>query len=133
MSKFVANKATKDFMKKVGAIPDRKYPDSGVLEFDDEGNVSWYSKGVKKTLQKSKVPSGVGLSEEDSEDMQGKKSMSKNSVTESYKVFPDEELSEDKSVPSTTKFPGRTKKNAFSAAIEGGMKYVRAIASGRDK
>lgn len=60
---YLASQATKSFMKKVGAIPDKKWPSSGSLTLDEEGNVSWFMKGVKKTLQKSKVPFGVGLTE----------------------------------------------------------------------
>jgi hypothetical protein len=131
--KYIANDASKAFMRKVGAIPDKKYPDSGVLEFDDKGNVSWYSKGVKKTLQKSKIPLGVGMAEGEENSVEDNK-MSKNSVTESYKVFPNEvEEVEDKSVPAATKLSKRKNQNAFNAAVEGGMKYVRAIANGRDR
>ena len=132
-NKHIANDASKAFMRKVGAIPDKKYPDSGVLEFDDKGNVSWYNKGVKKTLQKNKIPPGVGMAEGEENNVEDNK-MSKNSVTESYKVFPNEvEEVEDKSIPAAKNLPKRGKQNAFNAAVEGGMKYVRAIANGRDR
>lgn len=56
----IANQATKDFMQRVGAIPDKKYPSSGALIINGDGSISWYIKGVKKTLSKDKVPPGVG-------------------------------------------------------------------------
>ena len=56
----IANQVTKDFMKRVGATPDKKYPSSGALVVNADGSVSWYIKGVKKTLSKDKVPPGVG-------------------------------------------------------------------------
>ena len=56
---YTAGPATRKFMLKVGALPDKRYPSSGALTIDEAGNVTWYNKGVKKTLQASKVPADV--------------------------------------------------------------------------
>lgn len=58
---YIANDETKKFMRKIGAIPDKKYPSSGTLQMNSDGSVTYWLKGVKKTIKKENLPRGVEL------------------------------------------------------------------------